>query len=412
MATVLVGLQSRLPREPPGMAAATRHTPAWGPCASCRVQLPASSSSACPKLEGSAKSRRLSLDEVDCTERYVSVVRCAGKTFMFSRVEHYPHPTPREPEPEPLYSWIVRLKQPAGAYSEAIAASSPAVQKMGVNAALVCEHGQLVALGGENRVTRSVANASNYPLRWSSPTLAFTGDKRTTGCVEERPREGCEYDGKISSVKLHGRTLVFTRSNLNSAGGRHVQMASSADGHGSWARFQQLTFSGYTTRAHNNIYFFSARAVPLPLTGTRHDRLLLATFPAAIEGLGGVYCSVSFDGVHWAAPRRVMESKVLPAWRTTDHPVDGESSSRGREEGKVSVVLEHNVAIPTDAESDERPFVRAQDYCRASALPTFCSHTFAWRARRVNSTHIHVRLGEHAPWVVAMPRSGDRDAIQ
>ena len=111
------------------------------------------------------------------------MVRCAGNTFMFSRVEHYPHPTPRAPEPEPLYSWIVRLKQPAGAYSEAIPAAPPAVQKMGVNAALVCEHGQLVALGGENRVARSVANASHFPLQWSAPTLAFTGDKRTTGCV-------------------------------------------------------------------------------------------------------------------------------------------------------------------------------------------------------------------------------------
>ena len=327
---------------------------------------------------------------------------------MFSRVEHYPHPSRHDPEPEPLYRWVVRAKQADGEFGEAVAAAPPNIQSMAVNAALQCVRGQLVALGGENRVSRSVANATALPLQWSSPVVAFTGDKAQTGCVEARARDSCEYDGKLSSVRLRGRTLVFTRSNLNSTGGRHVQVTRSTDGARGWSRFEQIRLAGYATRAHNNIYFWTARSVG---GGKGVGRLLLATFPAVIEGKGGVYASVSHDGVQWAEPLRLMPSAVLPAWRTTDHPVDGDgggTTNRGTggrdREDQVSVTIEHDVAIPTDAESDERPFVRAQDYCKASALPAFCAHSFVWSAERLNATHVQVRLGELRPWVIAARR--------
>ena len=281
------------------MATAARHPSPWGPCRTCRASLQPRPRSGCPALHGARHATRVSIGEVDCTERYVSILSCGTYTYMFSRVEHYPHPSRHDPEPEPLYRWVVRAKQADGEFGEAVAAAPPNIQSMAVNAALQCVRGQLVALGGENRVSRTVANATALPLQWSSPEVAFTGDKAQTGCVEARARDSCEYDGKLSSVRLRGRTLVFTRSNLNSTGGRHVQVTRSTDGARGWSRFEQIRLAGYATRAHNNIYFWTARSVG---GGKGVGRLLLATFPAVIEGKGGVYASVSHDGVSGPEP--------------------------------------------------------------------------------------------------------------
>ena len=120
-------------------------------------------------------------------------------------------------------------------------------------------------------------------------------------------------------MRFGGATLVFTRSNLSGQGGaRHVQVTRSADGVHGWSRFEQLHFEGLAGvgRSETNIYFFTVRAVGGGALGgggggggavgeeVGGATLLLGTFPAVLGGVGGVYASVSRDGVRWSAPVR------------------------------------------------------------------------------------------------------------
>ena len=100
---------------------------------------------------------------------------------------------------------------------------------MSHNAMVHCVHGRtLVAFGGmahargssdwqgnDLGIWRASAPATVPPLAWSTPRLVLNGDPAHTGCVDE-VREGpsCEYDGKLSVVRFHRSTLLFTRSNL------------------------------------------------------------------------------------------------------------------------------------------------------------------------------------------------------
>ena len=103
-------------------------------------------------------------------------------------------------------------------------------------------------------------------MRWSAPQLAISGDEAATGCVDENSESGlCEYDGKVSAVRFRGRTHLFTRSNLvPTGGGRHVQVASSADGVTGWTCFEQLQIDGVRAfDAEFNLYFWTVRTVRL-----------------------------------------------------------------------------------------------------------------------------------------------------
>ena len=121
--------------------------------------------------------------------------------------------------------------------------------RMSHNAVFQCAQGRVVALGGqafdgsleEQGIRRLVGRWDGEKIAWGSSQLVVSGDPYQTGCVEARcllkdhhlarrcprrtGRRTCEYDGKLSAVHWRGETLLFTRSNLYTSGGRHVQVA-------------------------------------------------------------------------------------------------------------------------------------------------------------------------------------------
>ena len=201
------------------------------------------------------------------SERYASLLRCAGRAFLFSRHDMGDHKRMQT---------LVRVTQPVTPRATAAATANnnnrhgaaaagsggaavggggrpagnqtfsaaevglPHKLLMSHNAAFLCVHGRmLVAYGGMTHtadqpdwqgndvgIVRSVADAAAWPLRWSTPQLSISGDEAATGCVDENAESTvCEYDGKLSVVAFRGSVLLFTRSNLSPAGGaRHVQV--------------------------------------------------------------------------------------------------------------------------------------------------------------------------------------------
>ena len=99
-------------------------------------------------------------------------------------------------------------------------------------------------------------------------------------------------------------------------------------------RLAQLSFRNYTLKQDNNIYYFSARSL--------WGRAFIGLFPAVIEGHGGIYCAVSYEGVKWSAPLRVLASPVRLETRTQDHPLE-QDATLGVNEAELTV--EHQVYL-------------------------------------------------------------------
>lgn len=399
------------------------------------MQLPPALPGACPAPAGAVRAQQLELSDVDCTERYSSTVRCGGQTFLFSRIEHFPPSPPPNSEPDPVWQSTARTginrnttglargpgqqqqkkatkRDADGRFRTSVLALRPdAAFHLANNAAYLCREGEFVLYGGgdsgsgiamSSAPSRSRGIAlSGADIAWSTPAKIIGSAQRETGCVENRGRE-CEYDGKLSATFFRRRIHLFSRSNLNSKGGRHVQLSTSANGRDGWSRWSQIRIDGYTTKPQNNIYFLAARRV---LAGS--CPMLLATFPASIEGRGGLYASVSRDGLRWGAPARVLNSTVLASWRTRDHPIDGEPVMRPSLGGGGMVIgVQHRVAVPADEETSARPVVRAQEYCQTASPPLYCEYEFRWSVARHNESHLSVQLGAFEPWAVSCAGAG------
>jgi hypothetical protein len=203
------------------------------------------------------------------------------------------------------------------------------------------------------------ARSAALPLPWAGmPALAVTGDKASTHCVDHNEfyysdRDLCEYDGKVSVTTFGGHTLVYTRSNRRKGGGaRHVQVTRSRDGRSGWSPYKQLIFDGdpFSITRESNIYHFTVR----PLNAQTLLAVFPATFRVASSGRvashveGGVYASVSSDGVRWAAPRRLFASTFERySYRISHSPVDGDVSVSG-DASRASVqrlLIEHGVDL-------------------------------------------------------------------
>ena len=82
-------------------------------------------------------------------------------------------------------------------------------------------------------------------------------DSRHPGCIENRWKfvDGCEYDGKVTSVLFRGKTLLYVRNNLNQfVGGRYIAMTSSSSPSGPFAPMQLIRIAGYADqRSHAKI---------------------------------------------------------------------------------------------------------------------------------------------------------------
>jgi hypothetical protein len=332
-----------------------------------------------------------------CDERYMQIVHCGGKQFLFSRRD-YQVKNAQPDEPSNAWQTMVHPGLTADTFGQPYIALRMRL-KMSHNAVFLCARGTLVALGGQSYkvvgrplgsrdelgIMRSEANATHEPLRWSTPRLVISGDPHRSGCVEARcldemrevlsdrecaqlkaTRAGasrrlhCEYDGKLSVATLRGRLLLFSRSNLYAQGGRHVQVAlgTAADGSGPFAPFEQIVIEGYKTSPANNLYFASVRRV-----GTQ----LLGLFPGVVNSSGGIWCSTSTDGVHWRAPLRVWRSAVWERTRTRDWPVEGGldvGTHRGSHGTRpLSIVIEHNVYLSLGG------FDYFETLCKEATLP-------------------------------------------
>ena len=176
---------------------------------------------------------------------------------------------------------------------------------------------------------------SNATRMWAGARLVVNGSQ--PGC-EERRRfwyPVCEYDGRLSVASLRGATLIYARANTRQLGnGRHVQVARSPDGKGSWGPFSLVTFAcgklkvergpsgrkripdarnldyngiDFGSWAIKDIYYFA-------VSPNGHDQLTAlfpATFTVAGEQggalQGGVFVAFSSDGVAWSTPVKASQ---------------------------------------------------------------------------------------------------------
>lgn len=354
--------------------------------------------------EGSSRVRpvrALQLPGMRCSERYAAVVRCANRTYAFTR---------NSLGDNHRFETLVRVADaaaPGPPRFSAPAVALPHQLNMSHNAAFVCERGSLHAYGGMARTVRraklyggapgagvmhATADAlARAPLRWSAPTLVLTGDTAATGCIDELA-ETCQFDGKLAVVRFKGRVWLYARSNLLRDGGaRHVQCASRPVKPGragmAWSRFSQIEIEGYRRgEKRNNLYYFSVLRIP------SRPNFLAAVFPAAIEGEGGVYWSTSFDGLKWSAPVRLMPSALRDNYRTADHPVDGwlrllpppREPQRRRQQKeqqqqqrvlRLSLLVEHDIDLrdyTTLRRETPRAAVRYNDNC--VQWPSVCEY--------------------------------------
>lgn len=327
-------------------------------------------------------------------------VACGNQTFLFSRREaRGDHKT---------FETLVRTRRMDGSYSmPAVGLGSQSL--MSHNLAVLCvEGGTLLAYGGMAHLPTSedwqghdigivarAADASRLPLQWGPERLIRSGDKTSTGCIDEL-NHPCEYDGKLSAVKYRGGVMLFTRSNLAARGGaRHVQVTRSRDGLSGWSRFEQLKLGSVGAARPGEIYFFTVRRIALQQRGARmggaRGGLLLGLFPGVVDGESGIFMTTSADraGVVWSQPTLLIASPNVGHGRTRDYPVDGmlhvamplpHSTKAGRGvasdleatgEDSLRLVVEHQVDLRdyTSASMDTGCFTIGRPYLCSYLLP-------------------------------------------
>ena len=341
----------------------------------------------CPKqlthlLGPEARATRLQFVEEDVhwSERYSSFVSCGGHGYLFARRAD------GDSHGDDLYRWRTTVRRQWGRFQWG-PEEDAGIAQLSHNAHVVCaEDGHtLMALGGRFRPStgepgvRALEAESGWPLRWAASSVpTLRGDH--AGCLERREtirvngrdvesRGACEFDGRLSAVRHAGALLVYARANLHAKGGaRHVQRVTIRRvGRGlfrsvrraEWSRFEPLHFAGYNISQENNIYSFIAH---------RYRGALLGAFPAVIDGVGGIFCAVSADGVFWSRPMRLMSSRSAKG-RTADHPVRWSFETSGT----VGLHVEHDLStVPSKGSHGpyhciyEFPIWRLEAYIRKS----------------------------------------------
>ena len=150
-------------------------------------------------------------------------------------------------------------------------------------------------------------------------------------CVDRRPRTGtfCEFDGRVSMVRVSDRVVAYARSNLirnrtsdGGFGGRHVQ-AAILESSATFGPFASINIADYATcvKPGDNIYYAAVAANPVdPSTA-------LGLFPVVHNAPGGddafVGLALTCDGVAFSPLKRLLNSTPSSLGRSTDHPVLG-----------------------------------------------------------------------------------------
>ena len=139
----------------------------------------------------------------------------------------------------------------------------------------------------------------------------------------------CEFDGRVSMVRISDRVVAYARSNLirnktrdGGFGGRHVQ-AAILEGPATFGPFASIDIAAYEpcVTPGDNIYYAAVAANPVdPSTA-------LGLFPVVHNAPGGddafVGLALTCDGVAFSPLRRLLNSTPSSLGRSTDHPVLG-----------------------------------------------------------------------------------------
>ena len=340
------------------------------------------------------------------TERYGAWTQCfGGRTFLTTRAQ-LGRRTASDPDHSPCWATLIRpYNTSSGLLGNASLLLPPSLH-LAHNTAVVCINETLHVIGGQlappDLSARRAATAQimgihrgvfhtpisrapgSAPIDYSASTPRLVFDTPTLHrmrCIERRQamHSRCQFDGKFSSVHWRGRIWLFARANIAPQGGaRHVQVThatidSSAARQSfptrEWADWALLHIEGvpvaldqrrssahgsrsptFTSfNAEDNIYYFNVQL-------SSDGQGLLATFPAVLNGTGGVYLSSSTviaskasthsvpcplstahshvlyssrhecivrrtqDGLRWERPRLLVRSEVIGP-RVLDHPV-------------------------------------------------------------------------------------------
>jgi len=76
--------------------------------------------------------------------------------------------------------------------------------------------------------------------------------------------------------------------------------------------------------------------------------VLLGLYPAVFGREGGLFGSVSRDGVRWSRPYKLLSSRVWTDVRTTDHPVEMVTAEPTRIDAarpRVRVCIQHRAEV-------------------------------------------------------------------
>lgn len=331
--------------------------------------------------EAAANRALVPMQQVRRSERYFSLVRCCGRSMLFSRKVW--HVAAGDRQSKNSWETVVRRQDgDGGGYGRSeVTFSNESL--LTHNAAFFCgDNCTIVGVGGRDKTGMQgrsakergllwvTSPASAWPPMWSTPRRFLSGNH--TGCVERRSKYHgvCEFDGRLSAVAHKGAYFVFARANARaSSGGRFVQVTQSTDGY-TWSPFQRLAFDGGkqiteagTTQVQEpqggyrgmkfarfilrEVYFFVAK----PSGDGRLSGLFPATFEVDGQLKGGVFLSFSHDGINWSSPRQLMESATFDSVRTNDYPFDWER----QEDGRLVMRVEHNVQLRPVSEKDQAP---------------------------------------------------------
>lgn len=353
----------------------------------------------CALAGGSLRGAMLPVDEPRPTERYASLLQCGARRWLLTREDATAAGNASaSSRPRRCWTTLARTQRADGSFTppEVLLNCS---MRMSHNTAFACaeatadgapssgrsrgSHGaRLVAFGnalGFDGLFRAELDAgasgrggladlppAEWQHRWGAPQQIIAADPARSGCVEMRPwlsARGCEYDGKLSLVSHDGRLLLYARANVNSPGGRHVQVASTRDRRGSagWSAFRVLSFENYTLHPYNNIYYFAVTQRASPSRASHVP--LLGVFPGVVNGVAGVFTSESGDGYRWTRPTLLLPSAhliglgpmaiLMDGGRTSEQPADGllrpprrgrdASPSGSAQESAISLVVMHRV---------------------------------------------------------------------
>jgi len=296
----------------------------------------------------------LPLFDMYLSERYFTILECAGRTFSFARVE------PQD-DLDQFGTTMRDLALPGVNISQLPSGISS-------NAAFTCVNNETVyAYGGNGdfggvRIMRADATErflnftiepTTDPEGW--PQLVANANPDISGCIERFLNNMgevhmCAFDGQMSVVHWRENVVMFGRANIcPEGGGRHVQVAIGESDGTTFGRFQELRFEGWDLLTQeqlcaNNIYLF----VPIVVRDT-----LFGIFPAIIPATNesGIFCSSTEDAFTWTTPTLmyhsppILDSAGHPV-RTRDWPVNMQYGNAEEAEGSrvsLNIYVEHGI---------------------------------------------------------------------